>query len=183
MKKWTRNHPSRIQATSLPNVCASWWMSLKMSGGGGLVGGKGTAKHLALISFEYLLQLPKSLYSGIQCIMGNGHMGPHLSVGRMTDWRTDVTENITFLQLPVKLVFHTLHVALSYIVHLPILPMFPLRHRQLSFFIIVYNNIVLYINLAFLCKFVERKFIKVSYELDTATSKNCISRNVLFHER
>ena len=31
--------------------------------------------------------------------MGNGHMGPPTPVDRMTDWRTDTTENITFLQL------------------------------------------------------------------------------------
>ena len=37
-----------------------------------------------------------ALYSEVQYIMGNGHMSPHLPVDRMTDWQTEITENITF---------------------------------------------------------------------------------------
>ena len=36
-----------------------------------------------------------ALYSEVQCIMGNCHMGTP-SVDRMTYYRTDTTENITF---------------------------------------------------------------------------------------
>ena len=33
----------------------------------------------------------------IQCIMGNGHMGT--PVDRLTDWQTDMTENVTVPQI------------------------------------------------------------------------------------
>ena len=38
----------------------------------------------------------QALYSKIQCIMGNGHMGT--AMHRKTDWRTDMPENIIFPQ-------------------------------------------------------------------------------------
>ena len=37
------------------------------------------------------------LYSEVQCIMGNGHMGS--TANGQTDTQTDTCENITFLQL------------------------------------------------------------------------------------
>ena len=42
----------------------------------------------------------RQLYTEVQCIMGNGHMGP----SAWTEWQTDTCENITFPQLHWRVV-------------------------------------------------------------------------------
>ena len=51
-----------------------------------------------------------ALYSEVQCIMGNGHMG-HLP--GQNDRQTDTTENITFLQLHFRAAIICLFVAVK----------------------------------------------------------------------
>ena len=77
----TRKHSGRMFIARLPTVCASvatrcnyWGTSLIMSD----VRGSGR----------------KALYTEVQYIMGNGHMGSPL-----LNRQTDTSENITFLQI------------------------------------------------------------------------------------
>ena len=51
--------------------------------------------------------LGEGLYSEVQCIMGNGHMGTPL----WTEWWTDTYENITLLQVRwwVVIICYMLH--------------------------------------------------------------------------